>query len=100
MQGGGSGQTQVGREQEHHLRSFHLSFTLPNVKLFKLRVECSLVSMRNRKTWPHRAWFVARACLKVQAEGYAEKDRINNKKSRAFGDLVDRKDLKSLNLQP
>jgi len=53
------------------------------------RVECALVSMRTRKTWPHRAWFVARACLKVQAEGYKEKDRINNKKSRAFGDLVD-----------
>lgn len=53
------------------------------------RVECSLVSLRGRRTWPHRAWFVARACLKVQAEGYEQRDRINSKRSRAFGDLVD-----------
>ena len=56
-------------------------------------MECSLVSLRSRKVWPHRAWFIARACLKVQEEGYEQKERINNKKSRAFGDLVDRKFL-------
>jgi len=56
------------------------------------RLECSLVRLRNRKTWPHRAWFVARACLKVQAEGYEVPDKINNKRCRAFGDLVDHYD--------
>ena len=38
-----------------------------------------------------RAWFVARAILRVDAEGSLEKDKINKKKSRTFHDLMDRK---------
>ena len=38
-----------------------------------------------------RVWFVSRAVLKVQAEGYDDREKINNKKSRAFQDLMDRK---------
>ena len=38
-----------------------------------------------------RAWFVSRAVLKVQSEGYLEKEKINNKRSRTFHDLMDRK---------
>ena len=34
---------------------------------------------------------MSRAVLKVQAEGYEEREKINNKKSRAFQDLMDRK---------
>ena len=47
--------------------------------------------LRGRKTWPHRAWFLARACLRLDAEGWDERDRINSTKSRAFRDLLDRK---------
>jgi len=56
------------------------------------RLECSLVRHSGRKQYPHRAWFVARACLRVQKEGYDIPDRINNKKSRCFGDLMDHYD--------
>jgi len=45
--------------------------------------------LRGRKTWPHRAWFLARACLRLDAEGWDERDRINSTKSRAFRDLLD-----------
>jgi len=55
----------------------------------KHRVECELSVLRGKKTWPHRAWFVARAILRVDAEGYLEKDKINKKKSRTFHDLMD-----------
>ena len=55
------------------------------------QVECSLLVLRGRKTWPHRAWFIARACIRLNAEGWDEKDRINSTKSRAFKDLLDRK---------
>ena len=55
------------------------------------QVECSLLVLRGRKTWPHRAWFLARACLRLDAEGWDERDRINSTKSRAFRDLLDRK---------
>merc|ERR1712130_778181 len=53
------------------------------------QVECGLLVLRGRKTWPHRAWFLARACLRLDAEGWDERDKINNTKSRAFRDLLD-----------
>ncbi|XP_023327640.1 histone-lysine N-methyltransferase SMYD3 [Eurytemora carolleeae] len=56
------------------------------------RVECELCVLRGRGTWPHRAWFVSRAVLKVQSEGYLEKEKINNKRSRTFHDLMDHYD--------
>merc|ERR1712110_1267573 len=51
--------------------------------------ECSLLVLRGRKTWPHRAWILARACLRLDAEGWDERDKINSTKSRAFRDLLD-----------
>ena len=57
------------------------------------RTECALVSLSKRKQYPHRAWFLARACLRVQEEGYDVPDRINSRMSRCFGDLMDRKCL-------
>ena len=59
------------------------------------RTECGLVSLSKRKQYPHRAWFLARACLRVQEEGYHAPDKINKKKSRCFADLMDRKWLSS-----
>ena len=59
------------------------------------RTECALVSLSKRKQYPHRAWFLARACLRVQEEGYHAPDKINKKKSRCFADLMDRKWLSS-----
>jgi len=53
------------------------------------RVECSLVVMRNKRSWPHKVWFLARACIRLGSEGWDQRERINNKKSRAFRDLVD-----------
>ena len=53
------------------------------------RTECALVNLSSRKNFPHRAWFLARACLRVQEEGYNVMDRINNKSARCFGDLMD-----------
>ena len=53
------------------------------------RTECALVNLSSRKNYPHRAWFLARACLRVQEEGYNVMDRINNKSGRCFGDLMD-----------
>jgi hypothetical protein len=56
----------------------------------QLRAECSLVTLRDKRTWPHRVWFLARACLLLGSEGWDQPDRINNSRSRAFRDLVDR----------
>ena len=53
------------------------------------RTECALVNLSSRKNYPHRAWFLARACLRGQEEGYNVMDRINNKSARCFGDLMD-----------
>ena len=75
------------------------------------RVECEL-TRHKRRSWPHRACLIARACLKVRdhlddntdqrtnllqvhQEGYEVPDRINKKRTRCFKDLVDRK-LKNL----
>ena len=59
------------------------------------RTECALVSLSKRKQFPHRAWFLARACLRVQEEGYQVPDKINSQQSRCFGDLMDREWLRS-----
>jgi len=53
------------------------------------RVECELCVLRGKRIWPHRAWFVARAVLKVEADGSLEKEPINQKRSRCFNDLMD-----------
>merc|ERR1719189_1176824 len=55
-------------------------------------LECELVRAAPRRPLPHRAWFIARACLKVQHEGYEVPDRINKKRTRRFKDLVDHYD--------
>ena len=64
------------------------------VNFTRPRTECALVSLSKRKQFPHRAWFLARACLRVQEEGYQAPDRINNQQSRCFADLMDRKWLR------
>jgi len=56
------------------------------------QLECELVRQCARRQFPHRAWFLARACIKVHQEGYNVQDRINNRRSRCFGDLVDHYD--------
>ena len=55
------------------------------------RTECRLASDKEkRRAWPHRAWYVARAIIRLAEEGDGVRERINDKKSRAFRDLVDR----------
>jgi len=53
------------------------------------KIECKIVMKTKTKTWNHRVWFLARACIRVQTEGWDEPDRINNAKSRTFRDLLD-----------
>ena len=80
--------TDTGRDRERGERALLILFPCP-------RTECALVSLSKRKQYPHRAWFLARACLRVQEEGYHAPDKINKKKSRCFADLMDRKWLSS-----
>ena len=75
------------RQEEREGGGVIVNFTRP-------RTECALVSLSKRKQFPHRAWFLARACLRVQEEGYQAPDRINNQQSRCFADLMDRKWLR------
>ena len=52
--------------------------------------ECALLAAHAKRSFPHRAWFLARACLTLRAEGWDARDRINSTRSRAFRDLLDR----------
>ena len=74
-----------------HVNLGLIMFVVRDEDLPRHRKECELVSASGRRSYPHRAWFIARACIRVHQEGYNAPDRINKKRTRCFGDLMDRK---------